>query len=284
MLKGIWRVVGILSIATSILSMVMLLSRGVDIDWTIPAQLAMDYYNSLKHAVFGPLEPTIDSALAAIGERLGLELRLQPHWSDIVLLMGLYVAALARTAWTTGQNGRGLFLLGWGGLITILAGTAAGTVTFSDATSSMLMASFPLAGYVLLSLGDAVWLQAFHGEQENNWLRGILGWAELDIRRATVGGLTLLLGTQADRLPRSSIVTEPGLALLGILIVALALSLVWRGWQERHGRIWEDWGIQSGWPAFLENRNTKVGLLMLTTMLGTILFIALNAGLKLAGL
>jgi hypothetical protein len=85
----------------------------------------------------------------------------------------------------------------------------------------------------------------------------------------------------ADELPWLRRYSNPGLMLLGVLLVAIVAYWLYQGLNAVKGRRkpGEDW-----WATYWRVGATQVGVLLLYTVGGALAFVATNAGLKLAGL
>ncbi|MFZ1991379.1 MAG: hypothetical protein WAW96_16590 [Alphaproteobacteria bacterium] len=288
MLKGVGSVVKWLGIAAGSLSLVMLINRGIEIGWTAPLQTMLDFYHQLIGYVFNWAETPLASILARLGAFFSIDLQLYPHWKDVVVLLWLYFSADSRMYLSGGRILRGMFGLLSGMAIAIISGVASGTVPLTDAPSNMLMAAFPIAGVIFYELLRYIWAVFFmNPEDKRPWWRRLASWMLIPrgpVGLTIIGGIALIIGTQANRIPILRAVSVSGLVVLGTFIVSLAL--IWISDGFRWARIMPDTGERSDeslWQR-LVNGNTLIGLYTLAAVAGAALFIALNAGLKLAGL
>jgi hypothetical protein len=188
----------------------------------------------------------------------------------------------------TGLVARAIFLGLFGFGVALVASVGAGTVapTQNDEWASFLIAGIPIAGVLTYDVGDGVVsatffrpgiLREFHREVET-WSHYVNERMFFASRRALIGFLILLVGLQ---LPFVQQLPSPGLAILGVLIVAVALDRLRVGAVNareirENGERWLS--------AFWRTGNASLGATMLGVFVGAALFFLLNAGLSRFGL
>lgn len=279
MFRRIWAVASVLTMAAGSFSIVLLIKQGFDIGFVVPLEMMLDYYHRMVGFLLGWAEPYLGAALAKVGSWFDFNLHLDPHWRHVFVLMWLYFGANARTHWSMGIKGSGVFRAIWGGIIALVASVGSGAVSASDATSSMLAAAIPILGIVLFELSNSIWTATFHRKASTTWWQSLRAMARYDLSYLAIGLVGLTLGTQADKIPYLQQVPNPGLMFLGIFVIAFALFWIWLGTQSdspssfsHEGKRWRETG------------EARLGFAILTVILGATLFVALNAGLKLVAL
>jgi len=281
------KVAELLTALFSTLSIVRLAQQGFNLGFATPAANCLGYYEKLTHLLFGWAEPY----LVAVIHWGGWNVQLQPSWKHVLVLSWLYYGSVTKVIWPKYRSRRErallLLLTVWGGIIGLATSVAGGAVTVNDSPSTVVMAAFPLVGFVLYQVSWAAFLATL-GVQESWWNR-YRAAVRLYIGPGTIGvvGLTIFLCAFADSVPLLRALRNPGLTLLFVLILFLALYWLWTGvlgavyfikpqdkswWQTfRAMRWWQSWRVSS---------NYRIGFTMLTAIGGAALFILLGAGLE----
>ena len=277
-----------LGIVFGIMSLVLLVEQGFDVGFSSAFGTVVDQYESSMDVLFGPAEPFLTNLL----ESTGFDLELHPHWKHVLVIMSFYFGAVARVLWRFYKTQEERFYIAllttWGLLLAFAASLGAGSIEVDDALSNVLMAVFPIAGFVLYQFGWAA-LLATLGHQERWWIR-FRAAVNLYIGRRVIGVIAaaLVLVTAAIELPIVKTPQSPGLVLLLGLVVALALFMLWTGakgvleypkapeWANADFRSQVVWT----WNSWRATGNTRIGLSMLATLSGALLFVVAGAGLS----
>jgi hypothetical protein len=265
-----------LSLVFGTLSIVMLAKEGFSVSFVSALQAVLDFYEQALQALFGWAEPWIRHCLVLTRRWLG-ELDLHSHWKHVVVLLGVYFGADARTSLGFGNYGSAAYRFLIGMMIAVAAGVAAGTFPASTA-GSIGIAFAAMAGIALYDLLECTWQAIWFRQPTETW------WIAfrprlIDLVARTVFGVALVL--LALQLPIVRRLPNPGVAALGIY--ALAIAVWWMWWGARH--VASNRSPDDSWTTALFRRaGTRVGIAMLTAFAGAAVFIATNAGLKFAGM
>ena len=266
-----------------VLSMALLVPRGLNPGIAAPFKLVLDFYEKSAHQLVGWAEPY----LIQFVRWAGFTIQLHPLWKHVLLLMWLYFGVVAKVIWPKFKSPKERSLLvaltAWGLLLAFVAAMAAGTIDLVSPGANGVAAVFPLLGFALYQLAWAGYLATI-GRQENWWNR-YRAAARLylgpGVVAAIVVGLTLIVFAQ--RVPGVARLHSPALGLLFGLTVLLAAYWLWTGvegavyWHKAPGNtFWQtfrDMTWRKSW-------NTRIGLAMLRCIGGGTLFVLLGAGLE----
>ena len=268
------------------------LKHGLDYGFGPTLQLLLDYYESLTQVLLGWAEPYLKDTLADLRDLVGWDLKLYPHWKHIFVLMMVYFSARLRSAWAVGERTSAAFLWVTGLVWAFLSSVAAGSVPImpgTRTTTSMLVAIFPVIGVFLFDLSENVWTSVLRRDVQAK-LEGDEKFTRLEVfrklaRKASLRFLVacfiILMAVQIMELPVFKDVSNPGLVVLGLLVIAMSFYWLYQGTlatphRQRPGESW----LQ----AYLRTGSTRVGLIILATVSGAILFVLINAGMKPLGL
>lgn len=261
--------------------MVALLQHGFRFSFSSVFNIIIDYYEELTHVLFGWAEPYLRSTLSYLGSLTGLHLHLYPHWKHVFILLELYFGSHVRSVRAERGIYATLFNLVLGLSLALVAGIGSGTVASEDTTSSMLIAAFPVAAVVLYSFGTSARAAIYFRKPGESWWHAFRIFGRHTIRIGAVGTAAVVGGMVLGKLPFVHLLQGSGLVLLFLLILALAFYRISVGaWYANHDRA----EGQGWWERFHVTGYGTVGILMLFTLLGAILFILANAGLSLIGL
>lgn len=262
----------ILGILAGVISLLILAWRGFDLSLSPALHDVLAVYENEMQRFFSLFEPAITASLVAVRALTGWEFHLQPHWKHVFVLLWLYFGAYARTAWVTGARGAAVYYGVVGGVIALIAGVAAGTVSLGDATSNMGVAAFPIAGMIVFELAQNAWSASYRtGVDRFTWYEHFRHNTTHDLWIAVAGVLVLAVGTWS--LPLIQSWQAPGLVLLIAFVGGLAAYWVFHG--ALRARIYRtDGGIrsegESWWGAFRRHNDTQVGYLILSTIGGAV--------------
>lgn len=262
------------------LSVVTLIKHGFDYGFVVPLEIVLDFYEQAMQALFGWAEPWIKEQLAALEAWFGWNPDLYPHWKHVLVLMGIYTSRMA--AMFSGSTPTWLFRLLWGLVISTVAGVLTGTIALSQGSmwANFNIAAIPILAGLLYDLGGEAWWATFFRERSDTWW-GYFGWFLFFYLRRTALGLGLVM--VALQVPAIAELRSPGIFVFGVLMaIYAAYGVLWLGprsvanIQSAVGGTW----LQ----AFRRSRDAAHGLAVLATIFGAVAFLAINAGLKLAGL
>ncbi len=265
-----------LGTAAGSLSLVMLVKLGFDFGFVAPLQLMLDYYQQAVEFLLGWAEPPLRFALQCVSDWIALDLNLHAHWKYVFILMWLYFGADAKIIWGKDRKGSAIATVIWGGLIALVASVASGTV--KPDSPNTLSVIFPVTGFVVYEVGQSAWDATFFSPATNTWWQTFRYYlVRFALTNATIGVGAIFLGIQGNQLG----LPNPYLVAVIVFLIALGIRNLARGaWIATSGRKkGERWLLR-----FHRSATARLGILLLATITGSVLFIALNAGLKMAGL
>lgn len=279
------RFLGIVAGALSVVSLTVL---ALDVGLGPTALRVFDFYEKFTSAAFGWTEPYIREFLAGLRAYVPWELQLYPHWKHTFVLIGIYFFREAVTIYRSHFYARASFHGAFGATVAAATSIAAGTVhpTQGDASAQFLIAGIPILGVLAYDLGDglaaATWFRKRIarelGREPESWSEYVNERLFNASRRALIGLIILMIALQIPFVQR---LQSPGLAVLGVLIVALALDRLRVG--AVNANAIQDEGER--WlNAFWRTGNAKLGATMLGVFLGAAAFFIFNAGLAPLGM
>ena len=249
--------------------------------------LLVDKYEEWMSIVFDWAVPYVGTALALVGSYLNLDLVLHSHWKHIFVLMGIYFFRDAQNAYSEGAPFTATFHLILGFTIALAASAFAGALP-PDQVQTMLnfgIAAIPVAGLFLYSTIGCAWGATVRREQDAVdrhlptplWREAFMQRFLPALSRTMVALFLIVVGLQVPWIRQ---VRSPSLALLGLLVILLALYWLWEGLRDSRLLRTQD---ESRMSSFLRSRYAKVGLSMLSVYFWVTVALVSDVGLSLAG-
>lgn len=255
-----------LGVITGTMSLVTLLWEGFSVGFGPVASLVLDYYQRLVALLLGWSEPYLRELSVNLGRYVGIEIDLYPHWKHVFVLLMLYVGACVKSTWTEYDGGKAvsIFVCIWGVVVALVASVAAGTASLEERSASVLIAAYPISAVVVFELGlTAIDAKYFRNE---------------GIRFAAIGAVLLLAGSIVNGTTLLNGIPNVGLVVLITFVVILGLYWTLYGATDPQGV------GDTRWKKFTSAAPTRLGLILLSSITGALLFLLLNAGLGLLGL
>lgn len=263
------------------LSVVKLAQHAFEAGLGPALRIVAGYYENLVRALLGWAEPCIKEQLARMGEYLGWNLHLYPHWRHIFVLLGIYVFRDVASAFGFPYRGTAYFRLVFGPPLALAASIGAGSVPpQSGVWWNFFEAALPILALALYELGYWAWAATTFRKTHARLRRMVVPtwWAYFRTglyyasRNTAVAMILLLAGLQ---IPFVGALPDPGLAMLGFLIVLYAAHMILVAVRE----------VKTLSAARLRQVDSwLLGSAIISTFLGAGLFFILNAGLGLVGL
>ena len=296
---GTPKVFKLLSLVLGTLSVVQLIKHGFEMhSFAAPLQLVLDYYETLVHILVGWTEPYLHALLLFIHDLTNWQLKLDPNWKHIFVLLMLFFGAFARHLSASTRTGA-IILWACGVIVSLATSVWLGVepvLTESsdpvDILMHALVTAVPLFVVGLFFGGSAIWYAVDQAR-----LRRIPWWKVLATRPAIpfflvflvvaiaviafwIGGLIGNFNSDVLLLQPLLQIPRPLLVGLGFIGVA-AFFLVWGAlnaiaYARETKRPWA--------REFRENAWTAVGVSMISVMGGAATFLVCNAGLGKLGL
>lgn len=267
------------------LSLVVLVWHGFHLGLAAPLGLALQWYESFVHFLFGWAEPYIRHMLGVISVMSGLHLHLFAHWRHIFILMWLYFAADAKTQWSADFKGTAVFQAVWGGIIALCAAATAGSVSLDSAAESivprLVLIVAPVFGYFVYQIGNGAWWATVDRHEGATWWHDFATGAERNLRILVVGLIAGISMAFLFRRFMPGAVPSPELTIVVLLFLVLVI------YRLRRGVLMAMPAIRAGAPvriALWNQGHWRVPAYVVVALANVAAFVFANAGLKLAGL
>ncbi len=229
--KSFGVVLSLLAIVSSIISMMILAWKGFGISLDPLLLATLEQLERRYEQAFSFLRPVAVALVQQINLFFGLDMQLQPHWKHAFVLLWLYFSGVIRLV--KHAEGPWVFGLMWGSAVALVGAILFGTTPLDDSRFGVLAALSPICAVIAFDVGlDAA--QAWHNRAVSarggvHWLSD-LGWKLKRVLRVRIAPATLALVTTylfISYAPNGGSVAAPGLKLLVVLILAVALHQMW---------------------------------------------------------
>jgi hypothetical protein len=266
------RVVSLLSYVAAVLSLAALVVQGFVLGLAAPLETILSYYARLVNVALGWAQEPLSDFVRS----LNFHLHLYPHWKSLIVPMWLYVAADARVMLRINRPRSAFFFAVVGGVLALIAAVAAGLTPLDDANMGALI--YPVTALVLYNTIQAFWDATFHSSDGRTWwqtFRYYMAWFAFG--NLALGALVVGVGAGASGFSfvgRNVALLIAFVALLALRNLAVSVRAAWR--HRKPGQTWSH--------RFLELNNTRLGIAVLATLVGVIVFLISNAGLSAMGL
>lgn len=261
------------------LAILSLLKTATDHSFGAALELVLKQYENIKVLVLSALH--IDTLVVQVArifsELFDLSFVVHPHWSDVFVLLTLYLMARMTAYWSAGMRGRAVFRFIWLLVVGILTSVAAGVAEPQNLAGNISIILAVVAGLAVFDVFDAVWSATFYRMAGLTWLQDWRRYAEYSMPTIAIGiALTALLYSSYSIWSAEWIKVPGLLALIGYSVL-LALYWIFRGLQsskssERPG---------TGYEKFRASSNTTIGVSMLQSLSYACICWAVDAGLSL---
>jgi hypothetical protein len=260
------------------LSVLVLMDHAARIGWLPVFSAILAYYTQVKNLVLTPVAKIAHVLVALAADIFSVDLGLHEYWSDVFVLMTLYLGSRALSYWRAGLRRRAIFRVVWSFAVGLLTGIVVGLLSPESGWDNLMMFELILVGLTVFELVDASWAATFHRKQALSWISDVtrylaFSWPSLGL------GLVLLTVFWAnyDYFSAEWIVL-PGIVFFLAYLVVLAAYWITRGLISSRASQKQGTGLEK----FLASSNTQIGLLILRSLGGAAILILFNAGLSLA--
>lgn len=261
----------------AVLSLVSLLRLGFDIGLAAPLNKMLEFYVNILQLSFGWADPYLKALLHFIDEHFALNLQLYPHWKQLFVPMWLYFSTGAKAHWDDQRRSLAIWIIVFGFILAFIVSVASSSMPLN--TQSMLPFLFSVATMILYSSVMTGIMTTYpphktirRGVVYSRWRILLYYIIAFPLADSFIGIAILLFGN----LVRQFAFVSLNLVLLFIYIFSLALrNLAVSAWIATFDRA-------EGQPwihRFQDIVAHRQGLLILSTVVGAALFLALNAGL-----
>lgn len=277
----------ILGLIFGTLSVVMLIQQGFNYGIVSPLQLILDYYDQAMQTLFGWSEPWLRSQLETLGRWFGWDAHLYPHWKYVFVLTWLYIFPWVRVWFSHRAWGYATYLSVVGISISLAVALACGVVDLAArqdlGVRSFLIVAIPVVGIALFGIARKVGAQhLLQYEADAPWLE----IARPERIRLSLGLCAMFAAFVLAELTVLPQLGNVGLMVLGLLVFGLASFEIGRGlaYASRLKRKRPDIVNEHGGVLSAALGAGRTGTDVLKILAGTGVYLATNAGLKLAGL
>ena len=283
----IWRVVSILAVLTGILSLVSLFNAILTLGLAAPLEPILEYYHALLTALLGWADNPLQKLISSIRDQFGIGVELYPLWKDLFVLLWLYFSSDVKTNWVD-RRGFAIMSLLLAVPFALVTSHMMGFSFFQNSNTYLLSSIMPVAGIFLFEFIRAFWISIFRlstpsMDPKNMTRAGIFVYCIMQyvLPVAYVAGISTIIVWATERI-------YPGLWGANITPVTLASFILimafWRIGRGAQLAIHDRANEERFFGRFLRSGSTRLGLALLGVILGLIVFLGLNAGLKSWGL
>ena len=266
----------IIGLATGALSLVLLAQQGLALGFVAPLQIIIDFYQRTIDIFFGWADAPLSLLAQAFAARFDLDIALQPHWKHILVPMWLYVGADCRVMWSIKRERAAIFFAIVGGALAVAASIGAAAAPMDDPWMRPVL--FPVAALFAFNFLQAIWDALFKRRPGRTRLQVFAYYAGLfAVGNLAIGAIVVAVGLLARDLNLQGLSLVLLLLLVG-LIASRDLLVSAFGVSKRLAP------GQSWWAGYSATANVRLGSMVLATLGAALGFLALNAGLGLAGL
>jgi len=277
-MKGSWSAATLFFNILGVLSVLLLFGHATQFGWVSVVEVILSYYEFVKNFVLAPIKPVAQSLIEAVSEVFQFDLKLLDHWSDVFVLVTLYLAARTRSYWKAGMKRRAGFRAIWGAIIGFLTGTVAGVSEPSGVAGNIYIIVVVVVGLAVFDIVDAAWSATFHRETGLTWLQDWARYAGFSMPSILMGVVFTLVAYLTYPLWSPSWIDAPGIIAVLVFSVALAFYWLYRG--LRSSKSSEKQG-STDFEKFVSSSNSQIGILMLRSLGGAAIVVAFSAGWKL---
>ncbi|OQW56299.1 MAG: hypothetical protein A4S17_05400 [Proteobacteria bacterium HN_bin10] len=255
----------------------MLVRHGFQLGFAAPLKLVLDYYEQGVSFLLGWATPCLSAAVAIVEKYVSIDLTLHDHWKHIFVLMWIYLLGDFRAYWERGRYLSAVLIFTGGLLIVLVSSVAGGAAALND--PRLWIVVFPACGFVFYEAAKSPLSATFYRREGDTWWQTCRYYlATFAFTNAIAGGAGVVFGGWASRVG----LPNPGLLALLVFFVVVVLRNISVGIRYaalNKGVLGGTWGNR-----FLRSATARLGVLLVAILVGASLFIAFNAGLKLAGL
>ena len=284
---NIFRVLSVLGIVTGILSISSLVHMGLAINLAAPLYAVMAYYHSFLNVFLGWADAPLEQFISMIKHFVKIEINLDQNWKHIFVLMWLYFSSDAKTNWHLRRN-FSIFSILLGGIVAFISSIAYGTPSDNSIQGALAKAAIPIGGIFIWELVRDFWSAKYtistpsydaRGKSRKQFLQYLVTVYALPVLAMGVVtlGATWYLAIEGIFTKTETI----SLFALGIYVILMGIYWLGRGcwlgfFDRRENETWSERRARSG--------STHLGGIILTVIIGSVVFFTLNAGLSAVGL
>lgn len=269
------------TIFATALSVLALLNHATSSGFGAALELVLQQYESLKVLVLSVLQ--VDHLVAGLvkffSQVLSISIVVDPVWSDIFVVLALYLMARMSAYWGAGMRNRAIFRLLWSFMVSLLTSVLAAAAGSLDLAGNVWIVISVVFGLAIFDVVDAAWSATFHRKSGLTWGQDWRRYAEFGMPTVAIGMALVAVFYISYSFWSADWVQVPGLLVLLFYSILLAVYWLIRGLQSSKG--WSRPG--TGYEKFRASSNTAIGVSMLQSLASACFIWAIDAGLTLLG-
>ena len=277
-MKGSWSTATFFFNILGALSVLLLFDRATNFGWVSVIDVILSYYEFIKNFILSPIKPVALAIIKALSGFFQFELNLLDHWSDVFVLVTLYLGARMRSYWNSGMKRRAIFRAIWGAIVGLLTGIGAGIIQPFSVVENLEIVAIVVAGLAVFDIIDAGWAATFHRKAGLSWWQDWVRYAKFSMPSILLGIVFVILVYFTYPRWAASWIEVPGIVAVLVYSILLALYWLYRGFKSAQS--WEKKG--TGYEKFIASSNSQIGILMLRSLGAAGIVVLFSAGWSLA--
>lgn len=276
------RNIGLVSSVLGGISVISLIGSGFQVGWAEPLRQILDQYvfitNNIRHIV----EPYVVPFLRAIANFLTIDFSLGPNWTDILLLMMIYLGSRLKAYVSDTKYVRATFMLAISVAICLTCSCLGSSTDLKGWQDAFRSSCVPLLGFLVYDLIYACLGAALDRRERVSW------WE--DFLRHLWFSMPLLVLCAATNLALAIIFVQVLGAsgyqayILVFIVNYVLISVYWGGKALQHARKSENRNLgESIRERYWRSSATSVSLNVAVVVISAAAFMLSNAGLKATG-
>lgn len=277
MLKGSWRVVGVLSIISGAISFALLLSHAFHFGWHPAFQILVDFYETLRDLVLRPLLPLALWFQMIFSSFFELDAELGENWKDLFVTLSLYFGARSKSYWDTGQRSHAIFRILLGFPISLVSSVAASLWKDDTIGNCIGFGSSIIVGMLFYELIASAFGSVFYRKKGQSFFQEFFRYLNYSFPALLLALFLLFISITGGAYISNEYRNEFGLIGIILFLLIVPFYWAWRGWTFAGHRKNRQMG-ETRWERFQSSSATRIAKLMLYSVGGGLLFALMGAG------
>lgn len=274
--------IGFVGSALGGISIVSLICSGFNVGWTVPLQKILEYYQTIMANIRAIFEPLFLPVLEQLAKFLNFQFTFGPQWTDIFVLMAIYLGSRVKSYFSVGKYVRAITMLLTAGFIALVSSMLGSTRAINWWSDAFLLSTIPLLGFLVYDL-----LYAFVGATFDRKARQ--SWFSEYIRHIGFSLPVLVLCFAFNGLMSYFLISHAGFTgqqtvILTLLTDYCLISLFWayKSWVFSSNRLNRS-PIENTMQRFLRSSATLVSINVAIVILSGLIQLLFNGGLIVFG-
>lgn len=277
MFRSIGQVIAHITIASAVLSYVLLIEHAFEFGMSPVFALLIEYYDGIKAGLLAPFMPPAEYLSNVIADAISIDLNLAKHWGDVFLLLGLYLGARAGSYWHSGRRRHASERMLLGLSVAFLTSVLAGLWPEDSLAQGIGKALTVVVGLLIFDIIDAAWAAAVYRKASQTFFDEFSRYLGYCLPATALLLIVILAGASAMFIGFLTAPDRHGSVLL--LLGSLSLVPYWasRGWMISGSPDYRP-AEASRYQRFRQSSATKTAVHMTIVIAGAIVICAMNAG------